>query len=111
MHLLAILEIMAQVFFIHHAIQRNKSRYWIAFLLIPWIGFLVYFFTEWISAQDQANPPMGNLDASSAPVSVKGRQMAYISQGKLLLIKSAMLCDRRIGRGPKLSQYGLSNYL
>ena len=49
MHLLLILEIIAQIYFVVHAIKTEKARYWIyIIILVPWIGFLIYFFTEFL---------------------------------------------------------------
>ena len=45
MHLIAITEILVQLYFINHAIKNNKPRHWLWILLIPWAGFIIYFFT------------------------------------------------------------------
>ena len=49
MHLLLVLEIIAQIYFVVHAIKTDKARYWIyIIILVPWIGFLIYFAAEFL---------------------------------------------------------------
>ena len=49
MHLLLVLEIIAQIYFVVHAIKTDKARFWIyIIILVPWIGFLIYFVAEFL---------------------------------------------------------------
>lgn len=77
MHLIAITEIVIQLLFINHAIKNNKPRHWIWILLIPWVGFIVYFFTEFFRVD-----VTDNTQVQTARLSV-GCKLAYTSQGKL----------------------------
>lgn len=83
MHILVMIEIVAQVFFIHHAISTRKPRYWVAVLLVPWAGFLIYLFTEFIPDSQKTGEikdPGGPIQASATP---GNQSLAYIAQGKL----------------------------
>ena len=103
MHLLLVLEIIAQIYFVVHAIKTDKSRYWIyIIILVPWIGFLIYFFTEFlpefqesqsakntISNENESNylkDKIERSDCSREALSGKNQinqKLAYITQGKL----------------------------
>ncbi|MCP4353776.1 MAG: hypothetical protein GY795_50660 [Desulfobacterales bacterium] len=83
MHIIAIIEILAQIYFISHAIKTDKPRYWIIILLIPWAGFTAYFFTEFLPEilQNQAaGDAIEHTGKSDQPANHK---LAYITQGKL----------------------------
>lgn len=103
MHLLLVLEIMAQIYFVAHAIRTDKSRYWIyIIILVPWIGFLIYFVAEFLpefqnnqSAQASPNDEKesskltDNIELSNYGRQAKSgnkqinHKLAYITQGKL----------------------------
>jgi hypothetical protein len=83
MHILLMIEILFQVFFIHHAVTTNKPRFWIFILLIPWAGFIIYLFNLSISEGHNTR----DADDHDGPIHVtdlpgKGK-LAYIAQGKL----------------------------
>ncbi len=49
MPLLAILEIVAKVYFVAHSVRSGKDRYWIyVIVFLPGIGCLIYFFSEYL---------------------------------------------------------------
>lgn len=83
MHILIMVDIIAQFFFIHHAITTNKPRYWVLILLVPWAGFLTYIMAEFIFARQET----GNLKDHGNPMRVSAlpgnHKLAYIAQGKL----------------------------
>jgi hypothetical protein len=103
MHLLLVLEIIAQIYFVVHAIKTDKARYWIyIIILVPWIGFLIYFAAEFLpeyQASQSAKVTTTNEKESGSLTdniehSDNGRQapsgknqirykLAYITQGKL----------------------------
>ncbi|MCP4106744.1 MAG: hypothetical protein GY749_14600 [Desulfobacteraceae bacterium] len=83
MHIIAVIEILAQIYFISHAIKTDKPRYWIIILLIPWVGFTAYFLTEFLPEilQNQtAGDAIEHTGKSDQPTNHK---LAYITQGKL----------------------------
>lgn len=100
MHIIAMLEILAQVFFIQHAITTRKPRYWIAILLIPWVGFLAYVFNFFIFGAQATNSAVDGLAQSDGPLSQKGHRLLYISQGKLFQQNGGSTAD------PIQSPYG-----
>ena len=77
MHLIVITEIFVQLFFINHALRNDKPRHWLYILLIPWAGFIIYFFTEFSREDDieytQTQP-------AALPT---GCKLAYTARGKL----------------------------
>ncbi len=77
MHLIVITEILVQSFFITHALKNNKPRHWLWILLIPWAGFIIYYFTEF-SREEEKECTQTKL--AGLPV---GCKLAYTSQGKL----------------------------
>jgi hypothetical protein len=83
MHILLMIEILIQVFFIHHAITTNKPRFWIFILLIPLAGFFIYLFN--ISMFE--DPNTGEANGHGRPIRVADLpgegKLAYIAQGKL----------------------------
>jgi hypothetical protein len=89
MHLLIMIEIFAQVFFIHHAVTNQKSRFWIGILLIPWAGFLTYLIFEIILDSRETS----RIEDNGAPVQVSAlpsnRRLAYIAQGKLFQLSGS----------------------
>jgi len=77
MHLIVITEIVVQLFFINHALRNNKPRHWLYILLIPWAGFIIYFFTEFNREEEKDN-------TQTQPVGLPaGCKLAYTSRGKL----------------------------
>lgn len=85
MHLIAIVEVLAQLFFIYHAIQNRKPRHWLFILLIPWIGFLLYVMIEILPSRQHPHgmaddQPIGRMDVAMGNAHCN---IAYISQGKL----------------------------
>ncbi len=83
MHLIALIEILAQIYFIAHAVQNNKPRYWVFILLIPWIGFTAYIIMELIPAQ-QPNDKTNNPGIQACEIDqLEARNVAYLSQGRL----------------------------
>lgn len=80
MHLIAITEILVQLYFINHAIKNNKPRHWLWILLIPWAGFIIYFFTAF-SREDVVD----NTQVQTARLPV-GCKLSYTSQGKLFYL-------------------------
>ena len=67
MHLIAIIEILAQIFFIHHAIQTNKPRHWILILLIPWVGFILYFIFEFSAGIQEDQGETNSSEQAGGP--------------------------------------------
>ncbi len=54
MPLIAMLEIVAKVFFVVHSIRSGKDRYWIyVIVFLPGIGCLIYFFSEYLPELQQ----------------------------------------------------------
>jgi hypothetical protein len=110
MHLLLVLEIIAQIYFVVHAIKTDKARYWIyIIILVPWIGFLIYFFTEFLpelqesqsaevttNDEKESDSLKGNLELSDngrqAPSGKNqiNHKLAYITQGKLFYKKDSL---------------------
>ena len=83
MYLLVLTELLTQIFFINHAVKYNKPKHWLYILLIPWVGFIIYFFTEFITEDFEL---LDSSDADTQPKSVKfpkGYDLSYTSHGKL----------------------------
>lgn len=83
MHIWVVIDILAQVFFIHHAITTKKPRYWVVILLIPWAGFIIYLFSEFIfdcQKKGEINAGGDQIQVSAVP---QNQRLAYIAQGKL----------------------------
>lgn len=83
MHIFAIIEILAQLYFINHALRANKPRFWIFFLIIPWIGFIVYFFMEYFPEIMHPKDALAVIDNPDNMSGHAGLNLAYITQGKL----------------------------
>ncbi|MEJ2641359.1 MAG: hypothetical protein P8010_17465 [Desulfosarcinaceae bacterium] len=86
MHIIVILEILTQIFFINHAVKTEKPPYWVALLLVPWVGFLIYLVFEY--RPDSQNPlqPTDHTAKSPSSTGTGGHRLAYITQGKLFQI-------------------------
>lgn len=64
MHILALLELAAQIYCIVHCIQRRKSTWWVFLILfVPVIGCIVYFITE-IRPDQQRGYSRGTANAN-----------------------------------------------
>lgn len=92
MHLIAIIEILAQAFFIFHAIQNNKPTYWIVVLLIPWVGFLLYIILEVLP--DGQHPAGETQNQGAFSIGRCNETIAYISQGKLFHKSKALPAEQ-----------------
>ena len=77
MHLIVIMELFVQIFFINHALKNNKPRNWLYILLIPWAGFIIYFFTEFSREDDKVYT---QAQRAALP---GGCKLAYTARGKL----------------------------
>lgn len=83
MHQIAIIEILAQIYFIVHAIKANKPRYWIPILLIPWVGFIIYFVVEFLPKLQQDQNTINSSSQACDLGQLEDQKVAYLSQGRL----------------------------
>ena len=83
MHLIALIEILVQIYFITHAIQTDRSRKWILILLIPWVGFIAYIFLELLSDDQQDDNTNSSSFLASEVDYMEDQKVAYLSQGRL----------------------------
>jgi hypothetical protein len=86
MHIMVLIEVLAQVFFIHHAITTHKPRYWVLILLVPWVGFLIYLLTEFTTDSSMNRNTDDNIDKIHISAPPRNHLLAYIAQGKLFQI-------------------------
>ncbi len=95
MHLIAITEIIIQLFFINHAIKNRKPRHWLLILLIPWVGFILYYFIEILAAgYDKYQEEKKEYLHSSGVNLPAGCKLAYTSQGKLFHLKESISSEQ-----------------
>ncbi len=79
MHIIAVMEILAQIYCIHHVLKNDKSRYWILLLLIPWVGIIFYFFSEILPALTENLPHAMPSDESDLLDLSEDHVLSYIS--------------------------------
>jgi hypothetical protein len=83
MHIIVMIEVLAQIYFIYHALTMNKPRYWVVILLVPWAGFLIYLFAEFIFDCRKTRAVDDNIDHTHVSALPMNHTLAYIAQGKL----------------------------
>ncbi len=83
MHLIVFVDVLAQIYFIAHAVKTRRPWYWIGILLIPWIGFMGYLFLEFLPELKQGREFEPATDPICDLTPLERHTLAYISQGKL----------------------------
>ncbi|MCP4688255.1 MAG: hypothetical protein GY859_09400, partial [Desulfobacterales bacterium] len=87
MHLIIFISIALQIFFVSHALKTNKERHWIfIILLVPGIGALTYFFTEYLPSLQDGQAATDNVEyitGKQAGPDRTERKLGYLTRGKL----------------------------